>query len=92
VWASGIGYSYREAERIRMDPAVVLGQHLSDVTGPVRESMVAGQAADGCDMGYGHGKSAEFGLIIISIMQPTAANDLSRVESSATPIRMAELN
>jgi hypothetical protein len=41
-----------------MGPAVVLGQHLADVTGPVCDGAVADLAAGDREMGDGHGEAA----------------------------------
>jgi hypothetical protein len=48
----------RNSERFGMDPAVVLGQHLADVTGPVSDGAVADLAAGDRKMGDGHGEPA----------------------------------
>ena len=45
-------------ERFGMGPAVVLGQDLGEVTGPVRDGAVADLAAGDRKLGDGHGKAA----------------------------------
>jgi hypothetical protein len=48
----------REAERLGMGPAVVLGQDLAEVPGPVGDGAVADLAARDRKMGNGHREAA----------------------------------
>jgi hypothetical protein len=48
----------RQAERFRMGPAVVLGQDLAEVAGPVRDGTVADLAAGDRKLGNGRGEAA----------------------------------
>jgi hypothetical protein len=48
----------REVERFGMGPAVVLGQDLSKVAGPVRDGAVADLAVGDWKLGNGHRKAA----------------------------------
>ena len=48
-----------------MGPAVVLGQDLGEVAGPVCDGAVADLAAGDRQMGDGHGKRREGDLLII---------------------------
>jgi hypothetical protein len=47
-----------ELERFGMGPAVVLGQDLGEVTGPVGHGAVADLAAGDRQLGNGHGEAA----------------------------------
>jgi hypothetical protein len=48
----------REVERFGMGPAVVLGEDLSEGTGPVRDGAVADLAAGDRKLDNGHGEAA----------------------------------
>jgi hypothetical protein len=48
----------RDAERFGVSPAVVLGQHLTEVAGPVGDGAVADLTARDRELGNGHGKAA----------------------------------
>jgi len=47
-----------EVECFRMGPAVVLGQYLREVAGPVRDGSVTDLAAGDRKLGNGHGEAA----------------------------------
>src|SRR5258708_34198661 len=48
----------RDAERFGVSPAVVLGQHLTEVAGPVGDGAVADLTARDRELGNGHGEAA----------------------------------
>jgi hypothetical protein len=57
VRVSAVGY--REgSERFRVDPAVVLGQDLAEMAGPVSDGAVADLAARDREVGNGHREPA----------------------------------
>jgi hypothetical protein len=62
AWACGAGLRDRlpgrEAERFGVGPAVVLGQDLAEVAGPVGDGAVADLAARDRKVGNGHGEAA----------------------------------
>ena len=47
-----------DAERFGMGPAVMLGQHLGEATGPVRHGAVADLATGDRQVGNGHREAA----------------------------------
>ena len=55
---SAAGYPGREAGRLGMGPAVVLGQDLAEVPGPVGDGAVADLAARDRKLGNGHREAA----------------------------------
>ncbi len=61
---SGAGLPGREAERFGMGPAVVLGQDLAEVAGPVRDGAAADLAARDRQMMTVTGKRRECDLLI----------------------------
>jgi hypothetical protein len=50
----------REVERFGMGPAVMLGQDLAEVAGPVGDGALADLAARYRKLGNGHGEAAGF--------------------------------
>ena len=57
----GDGLTGRDVEHLGVGLAVVLGQDLAEIAGPVRDGAVADLAARDRQMGNGHGEAAAAG-------------------------------